>query len=55
MLTPEVIREDVQDDEDDEEVQCKSAQVDMSESKSKNAEVDPEEILQKIDLLRTTD
>ena len=51
MLTPEMIKDIVQDDE---EVQCKSAQVDLSESKSKQAKVDPEEILQEIDLLETT-
>ena len=55
MLTPEVIKEDVQDNEDDEKVQCKSAQVDLSESKSRQAEIDPEEILQKVDLSGTTD
>ena len=55
MLTSEVIKDDVQDDEDDEKVQCKSAQVDLSESKSRQAEVDLEEMLQKVDLLGTTD
>ena len=55
ILTPEVIEGDVQDDEDDEKVQCKSAQVDLSASKSKQIEVDPEEILQKVDLSGTTD
>ena len=54
MLTPEVIK-DVQNDEDDEKVQCKSAQVDLSESKSKQAKVDSEEIVHKVDLLGTTD
>ena len=52
MLAPEVIKEDVQDDE---KVQCKSAQVDLSESKSRQAEVNLEEILQKVDLSWTTD
>ena len=46
MLAPEVIEEDVQDDEDDKKIQCKSVQVDILESKSKQAKVDPEEILQ---------
>ena len=55
MLAPEVIEENVQDDEDDEKVHCKSAQVDLSEFKSRHAEVDLEEILQKVDLLGTTD
>ena len=54
-LTPEVIEEDVQDDKDDEKVQCKSAQVDLSKSKSKQVEVDLEEILQKVYLSGTTD
>ena len=35
MLASEVIEEDVQDDEDDEKVECKSALVDLSKSKSK--------------------
>ena len=55
MLTPKVIKEEVQNDENYEKVQCKSAQVDLSESKSKQAKVDPEEIPQKVDLLVTTD
>ena len=44
MQAPEVIKGDVQDDEDD-KIQCKSAQVELLESKSKQAKVDPEEIL----------
>ena len=55
MLTLEMIKEDVQDNEDDEKVQCKSAQVDLSESKSKQAKVDPEEMLQKVDLFGIPD
>ena len=55
MLTPEVIEKDVQDDDNDEKVQCTSTQVDLSESKSKQAKADLEEILQKVDLLGTTD
>ena len=53
MLAPEVIKGDVQDDEDDEKIQCKSAQLDFLESRSKQAEVDLEEIIQKIYLLGT--
>ena len=52
MLTPEVIEEDVQDDE---KIQCKSAQVDLSKSKSKQVKVDLEEIFQKVHLSGTTD
>ena len=54
-LTPKVIEENIPDDEDDEKIQCKSAQVDMSNSKSKQVKVDPKEILQKVNLLRITD
>ena len=55
ILTPEVIEGDVQDDKNDKKVKRKSVQVDLSESKLKQIEVDPEEILQKVDLSRTTD
>ena len=48
MFTPEVIKGDVQDDEDDERVKSKSALVHLSESKPKQIEVDLEEILQKV-------
>ena len=54
-LTPEVIEENIPDDEDDEKIQCKSAQVDLSNSKSKQVKVDPEEILLKVDFLGITD
>ena len=55
ILAPEMNEEDVQDGEDDDKVQCKSAQVDLFGSKSRQSKVDPEEILQKVDLLGTTD
>ena len=51
-LAPKVIEKDIPDDE---KIQCKSAQVDLSNSKSKQVEVDPEEILQKVDLSGITD
>ena len=35
-LAPEVIEDDIPDDEDDERMQCKSAQVYLSNSKSKS-------------------
>ena len=54
-LTPKVIEKNILDDEDDEKIQCKSAQVDLSNSKSKEVKVDPEEILQKVDLSGITD
>ena len=55
MLTPNVIKGDVQHDEDDEKVQIKSAQDDLSECKPKQNEVGLEEILQKVNLSGTTD
>ena len=54
-LTTKVIEENIPDDEYDEKIQCKSAQVDLSNSKSKQVKEDPEEILQKVDLLGITD
>ena len=45
----------VKDDEDDESVLCQSAQAELSESKLKQAEINPEEIMQKTDLLGTKD
>ena len=54
MLTPDVLEKNVQDDEDDESVQCQSAQAELSESEIRQTEMDPEEILQKVDLLGTT-
>ena len=54
-LTPKVIEENIPDDEDDEKIQCESAQVDLSKSKAKQAKVDPEEILQKVHLSGITD
>ena len=55
MLTPDVNEKNVQDDKDDESVQCQSSQAELSESEIRQTEIDPEEILQKVDLLRTTD
>ena len=54
-LTPEVIEENIPDDEDDEQIQYKLAQVHLSNSKSKQVKVDPEEILQKVDLSGITE
>ena len=54
-LAPKVVEGDVQEDEDDEKVQSKSAQMDLDEAKPKQIEVDPEEILQKVDLSGTRD
>ena len=48
-----MLEKDVQDDEDDESVQCQSAQAELSESELRQTEIDPEEII--IDLLGTTD
>ena len=54
-LATKVVEEDIQDDEDDKRIQCKSAQVDLLNSKSKQAKVDLEEIQQKVDLSGITD
>ena len=54
-LAPKVIEENIPDDEHDEKIQCKLTQVDLSNSKSKQVKVDPEEILQKVDLSGITD
>ena len=54
-LAPKVIEEDIPDDEDDEKIQHKSAQVDLLNSKSKQVKVNLEEILQKVDLSGITD
>ena len=54
-LTPDVLEKNVQADEDDESVHCQSAQEELSKSKLKQTEINPEEIMQKIDLLGTTD
>ena len=54
-LALKVIEEDIPDNEEGRKIQYKSAQVDLSNSKSKQVKVDPEEILQKIDLLGITD
>ena len=54
-LTPDVLEKNVPDDEDDESVQCQSAQADLYESELKLTEINPKEIMQKIDLSGTTD
>ena len=55
MLTPDVLEKNLQDDEDDESVQCQSSQAELSESEIRQVEIDPEEILQKVELLGTAD
>ena len=56
ILTPDVLEQNVQDEEDEESVQCWSVQAELPESEIRQAEIDPEEeILQKVDLLGTTD
>ena len=55
ILTPDVLEKNVQDDKDEESVQCQSAQAELSKPEIRQAEIDPEEILQKNDLLETTD
>ena len=54
-LAPKVIEENIPDDEGDEKIQCKSAQVGLSNSKPKQVKVDTEEILQKVNLSGITD
>ena len=54
-LATKVIEEDIPSDEEDKKIQCKSAQVDLSNSKLKQVKVDPEEILQKVDSSGITD
>ena len=51
-IVPSVEIPDKQDLKENEEVQCKSAQADLSEGEIKQAETDPEDILQKVDLFR---
>ena len=55
ILMPGVLEKNVQDDKDDESIQCQSAQAELSESELRQTEMDPEEILQKVDLSGTTD
>ena len=55
MLVPKVVEGDVQDDEDDEKIQRMSAQMDLDEAKLKQIEVNPEEILKKVDLSGAAD
>ena len=55
MLAPKVVKGDIQDHGDEKKIQSKSAQVDLDETKPKQIEVDPEEILQKADLSGTKD
>ena len=55
ILAPKVVKGDVQDNEDDEKIQSKSAQVNLDEAKPKQSEVDPEEIFKKVDLSGTAD
>ena len=43
ILTPDVLKKNVQDDEDDKSVQCQSAQAKLSESEVRQAEIDSEE------------
>ena len=54
-IVPPVQIPNRQDLKENEEVQCKSAQADLSEGETTQKETDPEDILQKIDLLRTAD
>ena len=51
---PSMLAPDVQDNEKDESVQCQAAQAELSKSEIRQVEIDPEEILQKVDLLGKT-
>ena len=55
MLVPKIVEGDVQDDEHDQKIQSKSAQMDLDEAKPKQIEVDPQEILKKVDLSGAAD
>ena len=55
ILAPDMLEGNVQDDENDASVQCLSAQAELPESELRQTGIDPEEILQKVDLLGTTD
>ena len=54
-IVPSVQIPDKQDLKENEEVQCKSAQADLSEGETTQEETDPEDILQKVDLLGIAD
>ena len=54
-LTPDVLERNVQDDENGESVECQSAEPELPESELRQTGMDPEEILQKVDLLGTKD
>ena len=54
-IVPPVQIPDKQDLKENEEVECKSAQADLSEGEVKQEETDPEDILQKVDLLGIAD
>ena len=55
LLIPNVLEENIQDDKDKDRVQCQSAQIELYEFELRQTEMDPGEILQKVDLLGTTD
>ena len=50
-----MLEKNVQDDEDDESVQCQCTQAELSGLELRQTEMDMEEILQKVDLSGTTD
>ena len=50
-----MLEENVHNDEDDDNVQCQSAQAELSETEIRQTEIDLKEILQKADLSGTTD
>ena len=49
-IFPSPQKPDLQDGKENEKVQCKSAQADLSKGEIKQEETDPEDILQKVDL-----
>ena len=55
ILTPDVLEKNVQDDKDKESVQCQSTHAELSKPEIRQVEIDPEEVLQKTDLLGATD
>ena len=50
-----MLEKNVQNDKDEESVQYQSAQTELPKPDIRQTEIDPEEILQKVDLLGTTD
>ena len=55
VLTPFVLEKNVQDDENNESVECQSAQAELSTYEVKQTELNPEAIMEKIEMSGITD